>query len=187
MERLLDPKSLVFHDVISYGNITPDNLLYLIDRLSNINAIDKQGSTLLDAAVFWDRKDLCKVLLENGADVESLDTCDSPIRAAASGGNFEICKLLIEYGANLNPSPGILSQPIDAIFQFRRIGDDLSKIHSDICRLFIDKGVDLRGVIYGSRHHGSIIDYITNNRLITEPAKSIMKQHIREAYRISTR
>jgi len=190
MARNLDPKSLVFHDVISRGDITPDKLLYLIDRLYDINTTDKKGSTLLDAAIFWDRKDLCKVLLENGADVESLNnTCESPLRAAASGGHFELCKLLIEHGANLNPRSRGLTQPVQSIFQYRRIGDDLSKIHSDICRLFIDKGVDIRIMtrsIYEPRpdeSYESMAGFMTtHSRWITEPARTIIEQRLRDVY-----
>lgn len=43
--------------------------------------------------------EVCKLLLENGADIH-VDN-DYVLRYAASNGHFEVCKLLLENGANL--------------------------------------------------------------------------------------
>lgn len=51
-------------------------------------------------ATYYGHLEVCKVLLEHGADVHACDNL--PLIYAAMKGHLEVCKLLIEHGANIN-------------------------------------------------------------------------------------
>ena len=69
----------------------------------NINRIDKDGNTLLHAAVGLNELTTIKLLLENGADINQSDLDNStPLHCAVYKNNLDVTKLLIENDANIN-------------------------------------------------------------------------------------
>jgi cytohesin len=58
--------------------------------------------TPMHNAVLFGRIEAVKVLLNNGADVDIMDTSSTPLRIAAQVGSAEMVQLLIDHGANIN-------------------------------------------------------------------------------------
>ena len=88
--------------------------------------------SLLCKAVEWGHYDICKLLLENGADPNVIiDGYQTPLFIAAYEGNFAICKLLIDHGASLD-NPVLLLRAISSE------KDQLEKV-----KLFVEKGADV--------------------------------------------
>ena len=68
----------------------------LIEKDADVNLIDGKWTPLTRAIVF-DKKDMVKILIENGANLNLLNpNVWSPIQTAISKENFEILTLLIE-------------------------------------------------------------------------------------------
>ncbi|MCK5605114.1 ankyrin repeat domain-containing protein [Candidatus Pacearchaeota archaeon] len=72
--------------------------------------------------------DMVKLLLDNGADVESFD--NRAIRWASQSGRYEVVKLLIKYGANIHSSNN--SALKDASYYG----------HYEVVKLLLDNGDD---------------------------------------------
>jgi len=58
--------------------------------------------TPMHNAVLYGRIEAVKVLLNNGADVDIMDTLSTPLDKAAQLGSAEMVQLLIDHGANIN-------------------------------------------------------------------------------------
>jgi len=58
--------------------------------------------TPMHNAVLYGRIEAVKVLLNNGADVDIMDTSSTPLDTAAQLGSAEMVQLLIDHGANIN-------------------------------------------------------------------------------------
>ena len=75
------------------------------DSIKDINTFDKNGKTALIRFVSSKKLDEVKTLLKKGADInlhEKNGLKGTPLMYAASTGNIELCKLLIENNANIN-------------------------------------------------------------------------------------
>lgn len=71
----------------------------------NMQAINPSRVNALHAAVAKENVELCKLFLENGADVNVTQTQQvTPLHSAAHKGNLALVKLLIEHGANVDDS-----------------------------------------------------------------------------------
>jgi len=77
---------------------------YLFGKGSNINDIDRDGSTALHAATRAGNEDFVKYLVDNGAEVNLVggQRRRTVFQEAAEVGNFEIVQYLVEKGANIN-------------------------------------------------------------------------------------
>ena len=77
------------------------NLTILIDYeqiKKVINAKDRSGFTPLHHAALWNKLDIVKLLIANGADVNAKDnTGYTPLHWAAMHGHLDIVKFLVEY------------------------------------------------------------------------------------------
>ena len=80
------------------GNL--ENVKLFVQGGMDINA--KSNETALTAACFYNKPEVVKYLVENGANVNVGSYYDDPIIAAVRGGNYDIVKLLIEKGADVN-------------------------------------------------------------------------------------
>lgn len=70
-----------------------------------LNIAKEKGHFLVVSASLKGDLELVKLLLENGADVDEVNSIDStPLNIAAQIGNLELVKLLLEKGANVNKS-----------------------------------------------------------------------------------
>jgi ankyrin repeat protein len=78
----------------------------LLNNRADINAIHRGIGTPLQRAVTWHGKDMegmVKLLLDRGADVKTnAGETENALHAAATIGNIDIVKLLIEHGADVN-------------------------------------------------------------------------------------
>jgi len=83
---------------------------------------------LIEAAKFGEFE-VCKLLLENGANVHEDD--DLALQWAASNGHLEVCKLLLENGANVHAEDS-------GALQWAA-----SNRHFEVCKLLLEHGADL--------------------------------------------
>ncbi len=69
-----------------------------------LNAHDPlSGTTLLITAASKGLVDVCKILIDNGADVNAKDDCGyTPLHEAAYRGHLKVYELLLDNGANIN-------------------------------------------------------------------------------------
>lgn len=79
----------------------------LIEAGASVNAHFPNGVSVLSVTAFRGNKELCELLLSNGADVEGQPLHEainmvSPLMATAIQGHKEVAELLILFGANVN-------------------------------------------------------------------------------------
>ena len=114
---------------------------YKVEKLLNenkdldINAVYLKGTTLLHLAVIHFRKDICELLIYQGAYIDAKDQYgETPLYKAVFTSNVEACRVLIKNDANVNIRTNSGETP------FSRAVRRNSK---QICELFFDKyGVD---------------------------------------------
>ncbi|KAK3493518.1 hypothetical protein B0T13DRAFT_421361 [Neurospora crassa] len=99
-----------------------------IDSMSE-EKIEYMRRRPLDIAITMGHKEICDLLISNGASV-NIDN-GRPLKAAARMGHLEICKLLISNGASVNIDNG---RPLKAA---ARMG------HLEICKLLISNGASV--------------------------------------------
>ena len=76
---------------------------YLLKKGLDINVSLKGNETALNEAASVNRLDIAKWLLDNGAFVDGTDTVLlSPMMSAVYFDHYEMVKMLVEYGANVN-------------------------------------------------------------------------------------
>ena len=81
-------------------NIPIEIVAWQIGRGADVNTPDTYGTPLFTHAGSG-RYDVCKLLIDNGADVSALDYADkTALFTAADRGQVEVVKLLLEKGAN---------------------------------------------------------------------------------------
>ena len=70
----------------------------------NVNSADFMGATPLSVAVFLNDKEMIELLLKNGANTNIHSNIEkwTPLIRAANKGSIDICKILIEHGADVN-------------------------------------------------------------------------------------
>ncbi len=96
--------SFAFHEAIVCGRMDDikDSLTH--DK-SYANQHSNDGFTPLSLAAFFNQTAIAKLLLENGADPNLHATNPSKVNAlhsAVAKENYELCKILMEYGVNVN-------------------------------------------------------------------------------------
>ena len=79
-----------------------------IEYGANVNAKGEEYGTALIAAVHGSHKDVVKILLENGADVNEREAREDPtaLYVAASSRHSEVMKLSLDRGADSNAEGG---------------------------------------------------------------------------------
>ncbi len=134
-----DPDLNVF-EAAAFGRT--DRLRVLLDDdASRANAFGDDGFQPLGLACFFGHLDAARLLIERGADPNTLARNEhiqtSALHAAAAGENkdarirFELCKLLLEHGADPNLRQGGGGRAIDAA----RMNDD-----AELGRLLVQHG-----------------------------------------------
>ena len=108
--------------------------------------IEKGDSTFLDESLQWaafhGSLEICKIMLERGANING-DPITSPLRYALLFGHINICTMLINRGADLNLASD--ESPLAyAIFDMKN-----NPKLEEIVLLLIEKGADLNGKFDG--------------------------------------
>lgn len=109
---------------------------FLLQKGANINQMSEFGTTAIFKAVSEGHYKICEYFLKNGAQLDHFRSHDgvTPLTLAVSVDNYDICKLLVEYGVNVNiKGPENLPLLIFAIY-----GRNTS-----IVQLLIDGGADI--------------------------------------------
>ncbi|KAI6649761.1 S-adenosyl-L-methionine-dependent tRNA 4-demethylwyosine synthase-like [Oopsacas minuta] len=76
-------------------------------KKTNLHKVNAKGETKLHQAAIQGRVHMAKILLKQGAIVNTHDYCGwSPLHEACNFGNTEMALLLLEYGANVNDPGG---------------------------------------------------------------------------------
>jgi ankyrin repeat protein len=107
---------------------------YLKEDPDLANAISPDGFPVLGLACFFDHCETAKLLLLNGADVNTPSTNTQrvmPLHSAAAAKSLELCRILIEYGADVNSTQQDDFTPLHAAAQ----NGDAAMI-----RVFLDHG-----------------------------------------------
>ena len=91
-------------------------------------------SSILQDASYEGCYEVCKVLLENGANVDGLAEPYTPLHYAADEGHLEIIELLIKNGANVNFRDDDFQSPFHGAAIRNR---------ADSVKMFFDLGTDL--------------------------------------------
>ncbi len=73
----------------------------MVNKLDDINIVNKYGWTLLHITIRRDRRDMVAFLLENGADINKIDGVGwTPLMEAIMDEMTELVKFLVEQGAD---------------------------------------------------------------------------------------
>ncbi|KAK2775329.1 ankyrin repeat protein [Colletotrichum kahawae] len=86
-----------------YENRNDTRILHLSDKISDVNESGGLFGNPLQAASFAGSARWVRLLLERGADPNSIGYCGSALRAASFGGHDEVVCLVLERGAILGP------------------------------------------------------------------------------------
>lgn len=121
------------------GNAQVSRLLIEADKAGKtIKMSTKKMHSPLHAAASSGLVDICKLLLQRGAEIESKDegitaSGATPLAYAASGGHTKVVSCLLEHGANINAQDSFDSTPLHRAAY---------KGHSEAAQVLIEKGAD---------------------------------------------
>lgn len=120
--------------------------LLLIQHGANVNV--RGSSPLIIRACDRDNTNFAKLILENGADVNTQDhNGDTALHWTSTNGQLDYMKLLLEHGADLHVRNGDENTPIHVAMAD---GSDKHRNQFDVVKLLIESGADihLRGDPY---------------------------------------
>jgi len=142
----------ILHIAVAKGN--RELIQYLLEKKANANIMSfaKEGDGPIDPvignapihyAIFEDRNDILKMLLENDADADIENSNGStPLFLAIKRYNLEAVKLLLDYNCSLEE--GILFHTVSAqqAADEKRTLEELKQISFDIFNLLLEKGAN---------------------------------------------
>jgi ankyrin repeat protein len=110
----------------------------LLEHGVNVNVEGKQSSTALSWAAQSGLVDMCRLLLDNGAEVDGSEQCRPLVEAASKSRNLDSMGLLLDRGADVNAA--VRSQSTALMVA---VNQNLK----DIVIFLIDKGADVNAVV----------------------------------------
>ena len=124
---------------------TPEIASMILDAGADINARNRHkfagpGNSPLSAAVYQDRRDVVRLLIERGADVNEGDNAGfTPLHLAVALGRIEAVRILLESGADANARTNMTGgkqwgnkTPLDLLAVEDRTGVGGSKIPAQV-------------------------------------------------------
>ena len=127
--------------------ITEGDLDYIKTTLEEnpkfANSKDESGYTPLILAAGMGNKDLCEVLIANGADLEAQGENGTALHEAAIGNHKEIVDLLISNGANVNAKDKSGITPLYYASTFGQGRKRNNKNDWDIARFLVSNGANI--------------------------------------------
>ncbi|KAI9650594.1 hypothetical protein NHQ30_000612 [Ciborinia camelliae] len=119
----------------------------LVNAGADLEVQNSLEGTALDYACELCSLDMCKYLLVAGANVEGQGGYWTPLQHASAKGATEICRLLLNYGADVNHKVidlgGRTWTPLITAFQFGFGGDDISPT----CSILLEAGADVQASV----------------------------------------
>ncbi|KLL02642.1 MAG: tankyrase protein, partial [Mycoplasmataceae bacterium RV_VA103A] len=132
---------------VNQGDI--DSLTKILTaRPEIINHKDEDNNSLLHYAVIKDKKEIVKLLLEKGINIESRDYfASTPLHITARNANLELAKLLVESGANVK----VIDKFNNTVLHNAAAGitEDGNKEDWELIEYFLKKGVPTEIVTEG--------------------------------------
>ena len=140
---------------IEYNNM---ELVYkLIDKGADINATRKDnGKTVLMYACQNGNIDLINLILKTCININAMNHYnESALSIAINKNNYDLTKLLIDYGADIHTLNNIESLP-SLNYKASLLMMAIDKSSVDIIQLLIDKGININRMIINKEHNCSI-------------------------------
>lgn len=143
---------LVYDGDINGVKALLDNEPLLIDE------VDEFGHSALFGAVISKRLDICRLLVEHGANVneKSQEFGFTVLHKACQGGCFDICQFLVSHGADVNMKD---QKDCDALYNAITGAGDLN-----LCQYLIEQGADAEGALHLASFNGKcdIVEWLLN-------------------------
>ena len=121
---LIKERSVAGETALHYCAIegSKEAVVWLISKGALVNTRDYTNSTPLIHAAHAGLLEICKVLLDAGADLVVMDEIesDTALHAAARYGHAEVCQLLLEAGAMVNTTNNEGQRPWDIALPRKR-------------------------------------------------------------------
>ncbi|KAK3991458.1 ankyrin-3 [Cladorrhinum sp. PSN332] len=134
-----------------------ENLKILLDAgIEDIDDPDSDGSTALQNAVFFNRPEVVKLLLDAGADPEKSDTLNRTcLHTAVRRGNMDCTRVLVEHGCNVNPKDRHGWTPLFCALLSRREGSHESA--NFILDALVQQNIPLSDINQPSRSRRTVL------------------------------
>ena len=101
----------------------------------NCTTDDYFRNTPLTSAARYDRVEVVRLLLEGGANVESVNANRSTaLHQAAINGRLDVCRLLLDWGAKVDPLDEWKQNPLQSAS---------SRGHLSVVKLLVERGADV--------------------------------------------
>lgn len=129
-----------------------DMILLLLERGADVNCVEADGTTCLEALLIRDHPELCHIILDKGYQVNLAPRTEEypnrryegcpALAAACQKGNADMARILLRRGADVNTRTqfyfrnGFLSGPV--------LGEAVAQGHTTIAELLVEFGADTK-------------------------------------------
>ena len=176
-------------------------IVAFIDNRSDVNEQDSDGATPLLMCAYYNKYEICKLLLENRADptYATYDNNITPLHWAAANENVELIKLLLKYDADIDAKTkqhetaliyGVKSNKLDSVKillsqgsnpNIRNVAGDTSlhiaarNLNGDIIKMLIDNNADV-SIMNNSQQNAFAIATRLDLKILLANAEELQKE-----------